>query len=504
MKTQDAVDIPTIPLKSRHTGGRARFTMLGAILVVALIVGVSAVVFAQLSQQHKNAAQPASGSWTSVLQGYTLDSIVAAPDSPAVIYACAFHAQNSTTISNLPASSTEYLLLRSIDFGTHWQNISSKAALGNSCELAVNPTDSNDVFTIGTLIGSNGQAAEVLQHTADGGQTWTTIQPKLNLSGSSTGVQWSIQQLSFVGNALFGIQWVPTAKAPVVHPGVMPRYFARLSRLLTSTDGGQTWSVIDQPVATNNHTAGSYIVDPTNNKTIYELAGTPWFPVQPGVAEPNDVIPAYSVNSNLYKTTDGGTTWHILLSNLPFGTQIKMAQGNPQILYLGGTRGPLPYLPRTTTSSDVSGIHTNFSLRRSSDGGTSWQTVPDISQLTRVEGWYVASNGQVFANTTSGAYIPAGQPTVTKGTAIVSTPGFIPSVTPPTHVVPSILAPTPTDSTSQLTIRLYSPTSNAWSTVTKPPIYGMFIGVTPGNANSTVLWFLGTANEQSVLYRYIA
>lgn len=508
MKTQDSVDIQPLTPERRRARKGAWLAPFGAILVVALIVGASAIVFAQLSQQHKNAAQPPSGNWVSVLQGYTLGSLAAAHNSPAVLYACATNVQNNSSTS----TNTNYTVLRSIDFGTHWQDIGSKATLGQSCEIAINPTDSNDIFAIGTATGSNGQASSVLHHSTDGGKTWTTIQPKLNVSGSSTPVQWSIQQLSFAGNALFGIQWITSTPLPPVHTGSLPNYFARLSRLLTSTDGGQTWTVVDQPIAAKNVSVTSYAVDPTNSKTIYELAGTPWLPVQPAPAS-NDTLPGFVTNEDLYKTIDGGVTWKLLLPNLPFGTQVKIAGGNAQTLYIGGVRSPLPYVARGSASNSTDTAQSNFRLQVSSDGGASWHSVPDVPQASVVQGWFVASNGQVFVYAgPGGVYTPQSQPTVSTGTAVASTPAVAPSMTPQSGVVPSILAPdsfqtTPppvSTATPAPSLQRYDPASNAWSVVTKPPTSGVFMAVTPGDNNSNVLWFLDTNNGQVVLYRFIA
>jgi photosystem II stability/assembly factor-like uncharacterized protein len=508
MKTQDSVDIQTMTPERRRSRKGAWIATFGAILVVALVVGASAIVFAQLSQQHKNAAQPPSGNWVSVLQGYTLSSLAAAHNSPAVLYACATNVQNNSSTSN----STNYTVLRSIDFGTHWQDVGSKDTLGQSCEIAINPTDSNDIFAVGITTGSNGQASPVLHHSTDGGQTWTTIQPKLNVSGSSTPVQWNIQQLSFADNALFGIQWIPSPPMPPVHTGSLPNYFARLSRLLTSTDSGQTWTVIDQQAATKNLSTGSYAVDPANSKTIYELAGTPWLPVQP-VAEPNGILPSFVTNEDLYKTTDGGATWQLLQSSQPFGTQVKMAEGNPQTLYLGGVRTPLPYAARGSASNSTDIAQSNFRLQVSSDGGATWHNVPDVPQASIVQGWFVASNGQVFVYAGSGGvYTPIGQPTVSTGTAVASTPAVAPGMTPQSGVVPSILAPTSfqttpppvSTATPAPTLQRYDPASNAWSAVTKPPTSGAFMAVTPGDNSSNVLWFLDTSNQQALLYRFIA
>lgn len=488
MKTQDSVDIPTA--EKTHVKKRTRLATIGAILVVALIIGASAVVFAQLSQQHKNAALPPAGNWASVLQGYTISSLVAANNSPGTLYACATRANSNFTV------------LRSTDFGSHWQEIGGKAALGQTCQIAINPTNSNDIFATSVSM-SKGQTTIVLKHSTDGGQSWTSVQPKLNMTSSttSTPVVWNVQELRFAGSTLFGLQWLPMNMGPTGTRGTLPKYFTRLARLVASTDGGQTWKAVDAQFATGGQSVSSYAVDPTNSNTIYELVSTPWWPIQPREVEPNDIIPALGNNGNLYKTTDGGATWHLLLKNLPFGTQMQLASGNTQTLYVGGTRSPLPYI-RSGATNGTNDVQSGFNLQMSSDGGATWRAVPSLPQASYVQNWFVAKNGQVFINTNTG-FVPGVQPTAIVGTAIAVTPqsGTMPSISE--HVVALTTPPTNTTQPTAV-VQRYDSSNNTWSAVTKPPTYGVMLAVTPGDANSNVLWFMGTTNGKTALYRFIA
>jgi len=497
MKTQDSVDIPTA--ETTHVKKSTRLATIGAILVVALIIGASAIVFAQLSQQHKNAALPPSGNWTAVLQGYTISSLVAANNAPGVLYVCATR------------TNTNFTVLRSTDFGSHWQDIGSKAALGETCQIAINPTNSNDIFAT-SVSASNGQATIMLKHSTDGGQTWTSVQPTLKMTGAiaSTPVAWNVQELRFVGTTLFGLQWLPLNIRPTDQRGTLPKYFTRLSRLVASTDGGQTWTVVDAQFAKGGQSVSSYAVDPTNSSTIYELMSIPWWPIQPNRTETNDSIPTFGINGSLYKTTDGGTTWHLLLKNLPFGTQMQLASGNARTLYVGGTRSPLPYI-RTGATNDTNNAQSGFKLQMSSDGGATWREVPPLSQVSFVQNWFVDKNGQVFIDTGIGVG-SGGQPTAIVGTAIATTPITGPGLTPQSKTMPSISQhvsvaltqpPTITPQTTA-TIQRYAPSNNTWNAVTKLPTYGVMLTVTPGNANNDVLWFLGTTNGKTALYRFIA
>src|SRR5260370_15770420 len=112
--------VPTSPARSKRKGWLAG---VGAIIVVVLVVGLSALVSAQLRQHQANqstTSMPPSGQWKQVLQGYTISSIVAARSNPSVLYACAMQA--SVTSQSSPGSPT---VLRSTDFGDHWQDIGS-------------------------------------------------------------------------------------------------------------------------------------------------------------------------------------------------------------------------------------------------------------------------------------------------------------------------------------------------------------------------------------------
>ena len=467
MKTQDAVHKEIAPLEPKRNRRGKRFATIAAIVVVALIVGASALVFAQVRQQQvqqKGAASslPASGSWVPVLQGYTISSLFAAHSDSNILYACATPA-NNTGASRQPANGTpsngvNYTVLRSTDFGSHWQDVGGKASLGASCQLAINPGNSNDVFAAG-LSSNNGQTTAFLRHSSDGGQTWSSISPIIKVGGAQSGTTWSVQELSFVGNALFGTQWfTPPAAMPNSHPGVLPKYFNRLSRLVTSTDGGQTWTIVDAQLAATGQGVSDYVVDPGNSQIIYELVSTPWLPIQPIETEPYDILPAYGVNGNLYKTTDGGANWQLLLKSLPFSTQVHLATGQPQMLYVGGRRGPLPYVGRSMpgNSNGVAYATGNFSLQVSSDGGSTWRNAADVpqAQASLVQRWFVDANGQVVIQANN-------------------------------------------------VIQRYDSASNSWREVTKSPVSGEMLTVTAGDNKSDVLWYVGSDNGRTGLYRFV-
>ncbi len=117
MKAQKPVDTPKDPQESVHSkrSGAARLATLGAVLVVILIVGASAIVYAQLAihQKGQGSAPAPSGNWTNVLHGYTLTSLTAANNDPAVLYACALNSRLGST----PAKGASFISEQRILYG---------------------------------------------------------------------------------------------------------------------------------------------------------------------------------------------------------------------------------------------------------------------------------------------------------------------------------------------------------------------------------------------------
>ena len=485
--------VPPSPARSKRKGWLAGS---GAIIAVVLVVGLSALVFAQLRQRQSATSTPPSGQWKQVLQGYTITSIVAARSKPSVLYACAM--QTSATSPASPGSAT---VLRSTDFGDHWQDIGSKASVGNTCDLTVNPNDSNEIYVTGTA--SSPQFTTVLKHSTNGGQTWEAIQPALHVPGVQAQATWFVQQIQLEGNRLFGLQWTLPRAYPIDQPVRAIPYL--LPRLVTSTDGGHNWTVIDGQFAPQNLGVRSYAVDPTDPNTIYALFGGVLLPMER--VAPNDALPAFGFKQELFKTTDGGATWQLVLNNIPFGSQVQLALGNPRIIYVGGTFGPLPLI-RGEAEPAIPVPVASFHLQVSRDGGASWQTVAIPTDMLSVQNWYVSPSGQVHASPT----IPfSGQPTAVVGTAVaVTAVPIVPTRNPQNAELPSQQNPLPDVRASGVPaapaqiIRRYDPTSNSWSDVTRPPTPGFMLQVAPAQANSgAILWFIGTGNGRESLYRYV-
>ena len=497
---------PSRPKRSHWLAG------VGAIIVVILVVGLSALVFAQLRQRQagQSTPTPPTAQWKQVLNGYTLTSLVAARSNPAVLYACAIRETPGTT-----AQSNQGVIniLRTADFGDHWRVVGGSAVLGNTCQLAINPIDSNEIYAV-----SNSQNAGSLKHSKDGGQTWQTILPVMHIPSLQTAVPWSVQQIQIEGNHLFGMQWVTPRPVPVGPPS--RPILNLLPRLVTSVDSGHNWIVIDNQFATQRLGVHSYAVDPTNPSTIYDLVGASLFPLNLREVPTYDPLPVTGINQELFKTTDGGKTWQSVLKNIPYGSQVQLATGKPQIIYVGGTIGPLPLIPNAPQSTYPIPI-SSFHLQMSPNSGSNWQNVAIPTDMQSIQNWYVSSVGQVYASPT----IPfTGQPTAVAGTAIPATVVPFPTGNPqsaiqraspvgadlsrtsPIYRPASIVAVhAQVAFTSSQFIRRYDPTTNSWSNVTRPPTQGFMLQLTSAQANSgAILWFVGIADKGQVLYRYVA
>src|SRR5215467_12101289 len=106
--------LPARPKRNRWLAG------IGAITVVVVLVGLSALVFAQLRQQQagQTSPTPPTAQWKQVLHGYTFLSLNAARSDPAIVYVCAIR---ETPNSSPQSNASPIAILRSADFGDHWQ-----------------------------------------------------------------------------------------------------------------------------------------------------------------------------------------------------------------------------------------------------------------------------------------------------------------------------------------------------------------------------------------------
>src|SRR5205085_2215012 len=127
-----------------------------------------------------------------------------------------------------------------------------------------------------------------------------------------------------------------------------------------STDGGETWTNVG---LRNSERVANIVVSPTNSDTVYvAVAGALW---------------SDSPDRGLYKTTDGGKTWSLILKGANFSTGcsiVTIDPSNPNVVLAGmwdfrrkgwtfrsGGEGP--------------NAPSGSALLRTADGGKTWKAV---------------------------------------------------------------------------------------------------------------------------------
>ena len=158
----------------------------------------------------------------------------------------------------------------------------------------------------------------------------------------------------------------------------------------------------------------------------------------------------------------------------------------------------------------------------SNDGGATWRNVPNLPSSSFVANWFVSAGGQVYVYSPSNATGSGSSSPGVQTTAIATAVPPVPPVATPRTAPGSSSVPSSNAALSALsalssltvaasgsakptaTILRYDPTSNAWNGLTKPPVTGLLLAVTPANTNGgSILWLLGANNGKVALYRYV-
>jgi photosystem II stability/assembly factor-like uncharacterized protein len=428
---------------------------IGAALTVLLIIGISIALFVSRGTSPHSAtpgsatvtAPPPAGQWTNVENRYLFSTLEAAPNNPALIYACA----SPYPLQQGP--SPHYTLLRSSDFGAHWQDLGKQVALRDFCQVTINPTNGNELYVVTAGTPTGNTTPDVLKHSSDGGKTWSTLQPQLDKQTSTT---WHVQQLRMVGHDLFGIQWM----SQLLYGSTQTPAAAALNHLLHSSDGGKTWTTIDNTLIPATWMIHAYVVDPSDTRTIYETAGPLPRVGGPGIA--NNAESNGTSQLTLYKTTDGGANWQPLLNNLLPSSMLQLASAKPNVLYIGETATARPLRDASVPQSNTL---LTTRIRVSTDGGATWHDALQVYGGSGfVHGWFSSTNGQLYA-----------------------------------------LVGVPSSTNSNVaSIRGYDPTTSKWSEITKLPQPGDLLAVTDtGAGKGAVLWLRSFVGGKTALYRYV-
>jgi len=197
---------------------------------------------------------------------------------------------------------------KTTDFGRTWTPIFDREATGSIGALEVAPSDPNVIYVASGegLHRPDLSVGDGIYKSTDGGATWTHL-------GLRDGQQISQMAIDPHGpNRLF--------VAVAGHPyGPNPE-----RGIYRSTDGGQTFEKV--LYKDENIGAGDVKIDPSDPNIVY---ATLW-EAREGPWENGEFN---GMNGGVFKSTDGGQTWHPLAGGLPNGivqAYVAIARSDPK------------------------------------------------------------------------------------------------------------------------------------------------------------------------------
>jgi uncharacterized protein (TIGR03437 family) len=221
-------------------------------------------------------------------------------------------------------------LARSTDDGATWKEIPGFPAGTNLYSVAVDPTDSNILYTATSPLG-------VFKST-DAGATWTAINNGIPI-GSTPGA--SIYGFAETLPSINVSQiWIDPQSPNVLFANLGP------AALLRSSDAGASWAV----VSLSSYQAYGIVFDPFTKGTIYTEGpdyfyksideGLTWTPLAPFPDQSGPVVIAVDPfhkgtlyggsRTGLFQSTDSGESWTLRINA---GTGLLVSDPNHAVIY---------------------------------------------------------------------------------------------------------------------------------------------------------------------------
>jgi photosystem II stability/assembly factor-like uncharacterized protein len=237
---------------------------------------------------------------------------------------------------------------KTTDFGNTWTPIFDEQPTGSVGALAVSESDPNVVY-VGSGEGLQRpdlSTGDGIYKSTDAGKTWTHLGLRDAYQIASIVIDPQDSNRLFV--AALGHPYGPNAERGVFR----------------STDGGQTFQKV--LYKDENTGAADLVLDPSNARTVYAVLWAarvaPW-----EIRSGESFIAA---GSGLFKSTDGGDSWHPLTAGLS-GAQ----DGLGRIGIAVSTSRPNRVYATLEAKKDHAGIY------RSDDSGDSWTKVNDDHRI---------------------------------------------------------------------------------------------------------------------------
>ncbi|MBI4547120.1 MAG: T9SS type A sorting domain-containing protein [Ignavibacteriae bacterium] len=248
-----------------------------------------------------------------------------------------------------------------------WQSVGPTNISGRVRSIAVDPAHPDTMYC-GSVSGG-------IWKTTDGGLSW-------------------LPKTDDASNLVIGTMVIDPTNSNIIYAGTGEGYFnfdaLRGVGVLKSTDGGGTWTVLNNfltpDVQFSYYYINKLVIRPDDPNVLYAaMIGGIWKTINGGTiwtklivnsttkfcmdlvadpTNPNIMYAAYGLFSSdgIYKTTDGGTSWSKLTNGFPspstkYGRiSLAIAASNPSIIYACLTD---------------SNFYTH-SIQKSTDGGSSW------------------------------------------------------------------------------------------------------------------------------------
>jgi photosystem II stability/assembly factor-like uncharacterized protein len=265
-----------------------------------------------------------------------------------------FRAGRTTAVAGVPDQpSTFYIgssgggVWKTVDAGRSWQNVSDGFfAVGGIGAIAVAPSDAKVIY-VGTgeasIRGQTTSPGDGIYKSTDAGKTWVHLGLADTLQIAAIAIDPANPDIVYV--AAQGNPWVPSSDRGVYR----------------SRDGGRSWKkVLFVSPTTGAHDIS---IDPKNPRTLYaglwDHQRLPWN------------IRSGGPGSGLWKSTDGGDSWHRLQQGLPSlmgNTGVSVSPVDPDRVY-----------------AMIEAVHGG--VFRSDDAGRTWRRTNGDAGI-RDRGWY--------------------------------------------------------------------------------------------------------------------
>ena len=235
---------------------------------------------------------------------------------------------------------------RSTDFGRTWDPIFDGQPTQSIGDIAVAESDPNIIYvaTGEGLRRPDLAIGDGVYKTSDGGKTWTNV--GLHDGQAIPAIRIDPKDPNRVFAAVLGHPYGPNKERGIFR----------------STDGGQTWKNI---LFKDENTGGCDLeIDPSNPNVIYACM---WQSRQAPWEDGNEYG---GPNGGLFKSTDGGDTWHQLTKGLPTNLvqiNVAIAPSQPSRLYAA----------LSTTEKHEYGTSKGTGFYRSDDSGETWAKITD-------------------------------------------------------------------------------------------------------------------------------